>query len=336
MLPTSTVGYCFYIYGMPLIRDSNYKRPWYLFNGHLETIIPSVFYKEPPINYVRERLELPDGDFVDLDWLKKEGSKKLVILSHGLEGNSARHYMMRPAKYFFENNWNVLAWNCRSCSGEMNRKARFYHHGDTPDLESVIHSTLTEGFESIVLLGFSMGGSMTLKYLGEERQRPEQIKGAVVFSVPCNLKDSSEQLLLKKNRIYEKRFLTKLKRKLLLKSQINGEIDISGLEKVLDFDTFHQRFTVPLHGFKDIFDFYEQATCDQHLQNIQLPTLIVNAGNDPLLGPGCFPVNKAEKSPYVYLEVPETGGHVGFTLKSKGPSWMEHRALQFITDKILA
>ncbi|MEM9329308.1 MAG: alpha/beta hydrolase, partial [Bacteroidota bacterium] len=307
------------------------KPPWYLFNGHWETVIPSAFYKIEGVTYDRERLELPDGDFIDLDWVTGDPSQ-LVIISHGLEGNSERHYVKRAAKFFAAKGWSVLAWNCRSCSGHMNRLPRFYHHGDTPDLISVIEHAIDRGFERIALLGVSMGGSMTLKYLGEAPGRHEQVYGAVTFSVPCNLKDSAEQLLVKGNRFYEKRFLNKLKKKILLKSETHGDLDVVGLEEIDDFESFHRRYTVPLHGFSDLEDFYEKATCDQYLPYVSVPTLIANAWNDPLLGEKCYPKHLAADSPAVFLEIPNRGGHVGFTVSGDAYSWMEYRAWEFFSE----
>lgn len=139
-------------------------------NRHMETIIPSMFFKVDDIIYDRERLELSDGDFLDLDWLTgKKKKENLIVLSHGLEGSSDRYYIKRAARYFHERGWDILAWNCRSCSGEMNRLPRFYHHGDTEDLSKVIDHVLKSSYKKVILIGYSMGGSMSLKYLGEER-----------------------------------------------------------------------------------------------------------------------------------------------------------------------
>ncbi|MEQ1588434.1 MAG: alpha/beta fold hydrolase [Cyclobacteriaceae bacterium] len=165
---------------MPLIPSSPYRPPFHLFNGHLETIIPSIFRKVSAV-YQRERIELTDGDFLDLDWLSK-GRNKLVIVSHGLEGNSDRHYAKGMAAYFFERGWDAIAWNCRGCSGEINRLPRSYHHGATEDLAAVVDHAIQKSYTHIVLVGFSMGGSMTLKYLGERKDCiANAIKSAVVF-----------------------------------------------------------------------------------------------------------------------------------------------------------
>ena len=319
---------------MPVLNSPGYaKRPWFLFNKHLETVVPSVFYKIGGVNYQRERLELPDGDFLDLDWLGS-AQDKLIIITHGLEGNSERHYVRRPARLFVENGWCALAWNCRSCGGEMNRLPRFYHHGDTDDLATVVDHAVTKGFKTIVLMGLSMGGSMSLKYLGEPRTRPEAVKGAATFSVPCNLKDSAVQLKVKGNGLYEKRFLNKLKKKIFEKADKHEELDTTGLETMTDFDEFHERYTVPLHGFASLEDFFQQATRDRYLPDVKYPVLIGNAKNDPLLGAGCYPIAIADSSECVHLEMPQVGGHVGFTIKGDPYSWMDYRALEFVNEVI--
>ncbi|MEP5610836.1 MAG: alpha/beta fold hydrolase [Cyclobacteriaceae bacterium] len=298
----------------------------------METIIPSLFYKVEGIRYERERLELNDGDFLDIDWIKN-GNKRLLVLSHGLEGSSHRHYIQRPAKYFSKKGWDILAWNNRSCSGEMNRLPRFYHHGATEDIAKVIERGLGDGYEEVVLMGYSMGGGMQQKYLGE-RTVDARIKGAISFSVPCNVKDSAEQLGMKGNRKYERRFIKKLKGKIVEKSKIM-ELDISGIDQVNTFPQFDERFTLNLFpGYKDADDFYEKITSDQFLDKITVPLLIVNAENDPMLGAKCYPIELARKSSLVHLEMPKKGGHVGFTDK-KDFSYMEYAADKFIEKVIL-
>ena len=317
---------------MPYIAEDNYQKPWYYFNEHVETIIPSVRNKAPEVSYSRERLELSDGDFLDLDWLKS-GKNRLMIITHGFEGNSARHYVRRPASYFFQRSWDVCAWNCRSCSGEMNRLTRFYHHGATEDLEAVIDHAIESGYESIVLMGLSMGGSMSLKYLGET-QRPSDVKGAVTFSVPCNLTDSAVALARPKNRFYENRFLKKLKKKIIIKSEMHEDIDVDRLDEVKRFEQFHRRYSVPLHGFSSLEEFYQKATCDQFFDGIKVPVLIGNALNDPLLEGGCFPIATAQRSSSIHLKTPKFGGHVGFTIPGQHFTWIELEAEKFVKEQL--
>ena len=299
-----------------------------MFTPHLETVVPSLFHKGPAVGYTRERLELADGDFLDLDKLEN-GNKRCMIISHGLEGDTNRYYVRRTADYFHKNGWDIYAWNCRSCSGEPNRLPRFYHHGETGDLDVIVQQALQSGYEEVVLFGCSMGGSMTLKYLGE-RTVDARIKGATVFSVPTNLRDSAETLKLKDNRFYERRFLKKLKEKMKLKSAVFPElIDISGIDMLDDFDVFHEWYTAPLHGFANGTEFFEETTCDRYMSEITVPVLLCNALNDPMLGEKCYPYEIAEASDYVFLETPLYGGHSGFSLWGKVHSWMELRAEEF-------
>jgi predicted alpha/beta-fold hydrolase len=317
---------------MPLV-PSSYKAPFLLFNGHLETIVPSVFRKIKGVTYQRERLELPDGDFLDLDWTKKE-SDKVVIISHGLEGSSSRHYSMGMAKYFAERSWDAVAWNCRSCSGEMNRLPRFYHHGDAMDLKAVADHLVSKNYKTIVLIGFSMGGSMTLKYLGEyAHQLPGAVTGGVTFSVPCDLVSSVKELNKPSRSFYKNRFLKKLGKKIEAKSKVFPKlISHEGFDQIKTFEAFDNKYTAPLHGFTDANDFYVRASCQNFLSTINVPTLIVNAANDPFLTGACYPTELAKHHPFVHLEIPQRGGHVGFSLFNSEANWMEERAFEFINS----
>lgn len=316
------------------IRHSNYNnKPFYLINSHFETIIPSMFYKVHGVEYQRERLELADGDFLDLDWIKNR-NKRLIIFSHGLEGNTYRHYIKRPAKYFSSKGWDVLAWNNRSCSGEMNRLIRFYHHGATEDISAVVDRALEEGYKEIVLIGFSMGGGMQQKYLGE-RTVNNRIKGAVSFSVPCHLLDSAKTLRAGFSKFYEERFVNKLKDKLKQKAKVM-DIDINGIDEVVNFTQFDARFTLKMFpGFKDQDDFYNKASSLNYLENIEVPLLIINAANDPMLSNRCYPAEIARKKANIYLEIPTYGGHVGFSMLGDSLSYMEYAAEDFIDNMIL-
>lgn len=314
---------------MPQI-PSDYRAPRYLFNGHIQTIIPNSFRRVPDFAYQRERIDTPDGDFLDLDWLSKKGDR-LVIISHGLEGNSDRVYVRGAAWHFHQHDWDVLAWNCRSCSGEMNRKPRFYHHGDTPDLSTVLHHAIAKGYQQVLLLGYSMGGSMLLKYLGEQGDAaPEQVIGGIAFSVPCNLGSSAREIEKPGKKFYGERFLKKLREKIRAKSeQFPESLSAEGIDAIKEFKTFDNRYTAPLHGFADADDFYTQASCGPWLEKISRPTLLVNALNDPFLPEPCYPWDVADQNPHLFFEVPRTGGHVGFTLRGNKTSWMDIRALAF-------
>ncbi len=317
---------------MPVI-ESSYQPSFYFRNGHVSTLVPSVFRKVPEVKYVRERLTLEDDDFLDLDWSRADG-KKLIILSHGLEGSSERSYIRGVVRYMNAAGWDALAWNCRSCSGEMNKLPRFYHHADTVDLGAVINHVLHHyDYPEIFLAGFSMGGSMILNYLGEYGDQVDsRIPGAAVFSVPVKMRSSVDALARRENRIYRNRFLKKLEQKIRLKEKMFPDvISADQWETILHFPDFDNRYTAPLHGFRDADDFYETASALYRLKDIRRPVLLVNALNDPFLGEECYPFDLCRELDHVYFEAPRYGGHVGFPLR-KGLTYMEVRALQFYEE----
>jgi predicted alpha/beta-fold hydrolase len=299
---------------MPLV-SSNYHPPYLFKNGHLATIYAGLFREVKGIVQHRERIELPDGDFLDLDWSHaKRASKKVTILLHGLEGNAQRAYIQGSAKALNENRYDVCAINFRGCSGEPNTTYRSYHSGATEDLKAVLeHIINTKEYAEIYLKGFSLGGNLLLKYLGEGNAIPPEIKGAVAVSVPCRLDDSLRQLLTFKNTAYAERFkknlLGKLKSKQALFPSKITDADIQKINTLKDFDDV---YTSRAHGFTDAMDYYTQCSCRQFLPNINIPSLIINAQNDSFLGEACYPTTEAKHSKHVYLEIPKYGGHVGF------------------------
>ncbi|WP_242922546.1 YheT family hydrolase [Pontibacter liquoris] len=313
---------------MPLLA-SKYKPPFYLFNGHLQTIIPSLFRQVEGVHYERERLLTPDDDFLDVDW-SRVGANELVVLSHGLEGDSGRPYIQGMVKAFNEHGVDAIAWNYRSCSGEPNKLLRSYHLGASDDLDLVLRHALTSGhYNTVYLVGFSAGGNITLKYLGEAPdQVPPQVAGAVAFSVPVDLKTSAQRI----SKVYTQRFLKTLGEKLEQKRLMYPDaVDMSDYSVLWSFPEFDDKFTAPLHGFKNAEDYYACVSCRQFLQNIQVPTLLVNAKNDPFLSEQCYPVQEAQANPNFYLEVPEEGGHVGFPeALMKNRYYSEERAVSFL------
>ena len=317
---------------MPLI-PSAYKAPFYYFNNaHLQTIVPSTFRKVEGVKYVRQRIETPDQDFLDLDWAKM-GSKKLVLVVHGLEGNADRHYVKGMVKIFNAHGFDALGYNFRSCSGEMNRQARLYHHGDTPDLDFTLNYVLQHtDYEQIALVGFSMGGNLILKYLGEKSENLNpKIFTAFAVSVPCHLKDCSYRLEEPSNRLYKKRFLGKLLKKLEAKAEIINHIipkeKIPTIKTLQEFDDF---FTAPTNGFIDHLDYYARTACGQFLDKIRIPVYILSAKNDPMLPESCFPVELAKKSNLIHLEISRQGGHVGFELWASEHTYSEKKALEWV------
>ncbi len=321
---------------MPVVA-SNYKGPpFFYLNGHFETIIPSMSRKIRGVDYQREQIETPDDDFLNLDWIKN-GKKKLLIISHGLEGGSDRHYVLAMAKLFSENGWDILAWNNRSCNGEMNRQKILYHHAASYDVRTVVDHAIAIGdYEEMAMVGMSMGGGQTIRYLGEEREHglPDVVKKAVVISVPCSLPESVDTLSWRSNRVYEKRFLNKLKVKLSRKAEQYPEIDISGLDNIKTLEAFDEKYSAPLHGFKSRADFYVHCNPLPFIPKISRDLLILNALNDPLLIGNCFPYQLAKDLPNIYLETPKRGGHVGFMVLGEAYSYSELRTLEFLTTPV--
>ena len=326
---------------MPLIPESRYQPPFYMFNGHVQTIVPSLWRTVPDVRYQRERVETPDGDFLDLDWSRQPAdaaTDTLGIVSHGLEGDASRPYVRGMVRALNRAGFDALAWNYRSCSGEMNRLLRSYHLGDTDDLNFVIQYALGQRrYRRVFLTGFSAGGNVTLKYLGENPGRvPRAVARAAVFSVPTDLKSSSYHIARPENRIYLTRFLKSLRAKMRRKAELlPGQVDLTDLDLLRDFPEFDRRYTAPMHGFKSADEYYEIASSGRYLGGIELPTLLVNAENDPFLPPACFPRAVAQASAYVFLETPHEGGHVGFAEGTPdGEYYSERRAIEFLTAEV--
>ncbi len=322
---------------MPLISTSAYHPPRYLFNGHVQTIVPSLWRSVPEVAYRRERIELPDGDFLDLDWSRLPAgqlAEGLAIVSHGLEGSSARAYVRGMVRALNRAGLDALAWNYRSCGGEMNRLLRSYHLGDTEDLALVLgHALATGRYQRLYLTGFSAGGNVTLKYLGEDPARvPAEVRRAAVFSVPTDLRASSFHIARPQNQLYQYNFMRTLRQKIRDKAVLlPDQVDVTGLDELRNFPEFDGRYTAPMHGFASADAYYESASSGRYLAAIRVPTLLVNAENDPFLPPSCFPRDVAAASAFVYLETPPEGGHVGF---GEGPPdgeyYSERRAVEFL------
>ena len=298
------------------------------------------------VAYRRERIATPDNDFLDLDWAyctttkgeKKVGStpKTLVILSHGLEGNSTRQYITGMVRLLTANGFDCLAWNFRSCSGEMNHQLRFYHSGATDDLQTVIEHALGQGYQHINLVGFSLGGNLTLKYLGERGAAvAQQLKKAIVFSVPMDLMACSLAIQKPVSKPYLWRFLRSLAPKVKAKHAVYpDQINIAQLPKIKTLLEFDHYFTAPIHGFAGAEDYYNQNSSKHFVAHIAVPTLIVNAENDPMVPADSLPHNLLRNHPTTTLEMTAEGGHCGFRpdLVEEGAYWSEWRALDFFQE----
>lgn len=314
---------------MPLIH-SRFDPPPFLRNPHLQTILPVLLPRRLPVTFERERLELADGDFLELDWWRVRRSR-VAILSHGLEGNSANGYMRGTAAALGTAGWDVLAWNFRGCGGELNRLPRFYHSGETGDLTAVIARAAAD-YGCIGLVGFSLGGNVTLKYLGEAAPHPAVV-GAVAISVPIDLRASARALDERaSNRIYLRLFMKSLVAKIEAKARrFPAALDATGVRAIRTFHQFDDRYTAPLHGFRDAADYWARSSARRYLGGIRLPTLLINALDDPFLSAESMPFAEAAGSDSFFFEAPAHGGHAGFLDLANGiERWSERRTAEFL------
>ncbi len=309
----------------------SYTAGFGLSNGHIQSVAPTLF-RRISVSFESSTLELPDGDFLILDTLKQpDSSAPWVVLSHGMEGSSRRHYMQGMAREFYSAGWQVQAWNFRSCGGQMNRLARFYHSGAIDDLKAVIHHVLNEhNADQIFLVGFSMGGNQTVLTMSEQ-DLPDQVIGAAAFSVPLDLAGCAAELAKPAQSIYMRRFLKDLKPKILEKSERFPElINADNYDDIRTFQEFDDRYTAPLHGFQDARDYWLTCSSRPVLKGLRRPTLIVNALNDPFLNSKSLACRLERRSPNLYLETPSNGGHCGFVRWKLNQSlWSEQRAVAF-------
>lgn len=313
---------------MPVV-PSTFQPPWWLRNGHLQTVLPVLWRAHEQIVPAElERLELPDGDFLDLAW-RRGGNRRLAILSHGLEGSADARYINALASALGVERWDALAWDFRGCGRETNRLARFYHSGETGDLGTLVaHASLQ--YDAIALIGISLGGNVTLKYLGEAPPHPA-VRAGIAVSAPVDLAASARELDRRwLNRLYLRRFLKTLVGKVRAKAvDFPARFDLQGLERVTTFQAFDDRYTAPLHGFRDAADYWAQSSSRQFLPRIRVPTLLLNARDDPFLPPSCFPWQEAAASAAFHLEAPACGGHVGFW-DAAGGGWLARRVVEFL------
>lgn len=318
---------------MPIL-SSPYKAKGLFKSGHFSTIYSAKLRPIPKVAQQRERLELSDGDFVDVDWSYAATKvSKVAILLHGLEGNAQRVYMQGQAKQLIESGWDVAAMNHRGCSGDENRLYVSYNSGRTQDVSELIEhiQNLTQ-YSQIALVGFSLGGNLVLKYLGEQQHIPSKVCCGVAISAPLDLSSSLQKLIKPHNFVYNMTFVNDLRKKYKRKMKHFPKLmDAKELKKVHSLLDFDQLYTAPAHGFEDAYDYYKKSSSLPYLPNIKTPVLILNAANDTFLSEHCYPINLATKHKKVYLETPETGGHVGFHI-SNNVYYSEKRTVAFINQ----
>lgn len=316
---------------MPLIQ-ATYRPKGIFKNGDISTIYAATVRKVEISDFEQERIELEDEDFLDIEWSRKSNdAKKLIILLHGLAGNANRPYMKGMAKIFNKNGWHAVAVNLRGCSMEMNRKYQSYHAGASDDLDEIIKYVLRKyDYEQIALCGFSLGGNIVLKYLGENRTRPKELIGGAAVSVPCDLSGSLGAINKMRNFVYSKRFERNLKANLLARaSRFPEEVSVEYIKKCNSLRDIDELYTSRAHGFENADDYYSRSSSLQFLKNIELPSLILNAKNDSFLSATCYPYEIAENSGKLFLETPVYGGHVGFVTSAE-QYYHEKRVFEFI------
>jgi len=321
---------------MPLLK-SQLPTKFPFRNPHINTIYKFLNTKYKP-NYKRVRIETWDNDFIDLDFLTSN-SFSLVLLFHGLEGSSHSSYMQSTASYIHNLGYDVVCVNLRGCSGEDNRTLKTYHAGKTDDVDFIVKYLIKNySYKNIILSGFSLGGNMILKYLGEyENSLPEVVKGGIAVSVPVDLVSAQEELSKLKNIIYMQEFLRTLKTKITLKAQKFPEYnpDKKRIAKASTFRDFEEIYTAPVFGFDGPEDYWKKASSKPYLSKIKLKTLLINAKDDSFLSIKCYPYEIAENSDYFYLATPNYGGHVGFISSFNNQNyWIEKQIINFIQNKL--
>lgn len=318
------------------MHTSEFKPAWWLPNPHLQTLWSFALRRRSKITIERERFELPDGDFVDLDWLAKQGNGPIVILLHGLEGSIDSTYVGGMLEAIKENGWRGVLLHFRSCSGEMNRHPRMYHSGDTGDFAEVVAAIhKREPHTPLSAIGYSLGGNVLLKWLGETNDKHPLIAAAAI-SVPFELARTAERINCGFSRIYQRHFLQSLTKKIRQKFPSGSPWISSDLSKISTMRAFDELVTAPLHGFKNADDYYEKSSCRQFLTNIRIPTLLLHAQDDPFMTPETVP-SPQELSPTVQLELTQHGGHIGFvagTLPWRAEYWLEKRILAFLNANV--
>ncbi|WP_028774568.1 hydrolase [Shewanella waksmanii] len=322
------------------MNTETFSPPWWAKSPHIQTILPVLTkVARPALN--RQRIELDDGDFIDLDWLRApEPGQALVVLLHGLEGSADSHYIRRMLRHCQQHNLAAVVHHHRNCSGENNRLARSYHSGDTGDIAQVLrHLKNHYPQSSLLAVGYSLGGNVLTKYLGEQQQH-SLIERAVVVSAPLQLAACAERLKSGFSRVYQSHLIKQLQQKVrdkLADKQLAGEMPVapSQVEHLKTFHLFDDQVTAPLHGFDGVEDYYNKASGLPYLQHIKKPTLVLHAADDPFMNEAVIP-SAPQLSQAVNYELHSRGGHVGFISGGTPLSpqyYLEPRIIQFLSSQ---
>ena len=318
------------------ISQSRFEPAWWLSNAHAQTLWPALFRRRSTLNYNKERLELPDGDFVDLCWTAKRNGA-VVAVFHGLEGSIHSPYAGGMMNALDKNDYQAVFMHFRGCSDELNRLPRSYHSGDTADIEFLMQ-TLRKRYPGspIFAIAYSLGANALLKYLGE-KDRSEQPDAAVAVSVPFLLGNAAKKLEHGLSRIYQAHLISSLKQKTRSKfKHMQAPVCLDNINHLNTFYQFDDQITAPLHGFEDVHDYYKKSSSRQYLKNIKIPTLILHAADDPFMTVDAIP-DDDELSKHIQLELSRHGGHVGF-ISGKYPwspvYWLEQRIIHFLNNRM--
>lgn len=316
---------------MPILK-ADYHPPFLLRNAHFNTLHPYLFRKTE-IHFARVRIKTHDDDFFDVDTIENN-SDRLVVLLHGLEGSSGSQYIKGTAHLFSSHNWDVACINFRSCSGQLNDTMTLYHSGFTRDLHQFV-TEQTLRYSTVILVGFSLGGNVVLKYTTDGIfPFGENVKAAIGVSVPCDLKGGSHQIMQPQNFLYQRNFLRSLSKKMTMKAVHFPAVAIENLKKVNTLVDFDEYFTGPLHGFSGADDYYAQCSSIKTLHHATIPTLIINAQDDTFLSTASYPQAIAKNSENVFLLMPKHGGHVGFSNFGASYHWNELEILKFVDHHV--
>ncbi|HSO07127.1 MAG TPA: hydrolase [Pelomicrobium sp.] len=318
------------------IDRAGFVAPFWLAGGHLQTVYAATLCPTPRVAFRRERLETADADFIDLDWVDGDGRAPVVVLFHGLEGCSRSHYALALMDAVSRRGWRGAVAHFRGCSGELNRLPRFYHSGDTDHVAFTLERVRARaGGAPVFAAGVSLGGNALLKWLGEGAAAAAPDAAAGV-SVPLDLAAAGYHLEDGFNRVYTHHFLRRLKRKSLAKlAHHPGLYSAAAVRAARTLHDFDDVVTAPLHGFRDADDYWRRASSKPRLGGVRVPTLVINARDDPFLPAAALP-RPDEVSSAVRLEFPAHGGHAGFV---SGPfpghlRWMPERMLAFFAAAV--
>jgi predicted alpha/beta-fold hydrolase len=317
----------------------SYRAPRWLPGGHLQTIYASLWAPRPQVAYRRERWDTPDGDFVELDWIAGKPGRPLTVMFHGLEGDSQSQYSVALMAALDTRGWNGVVVHFRGCSGEPNIKVRAYHSGDTAEADWILRRLRARHEGAMFAAGVSLGGNVLAKWLGEQGENARSVvRAAAAVSSPLDLAAGGHALGRGFNMVYTRAFLKTLKRKSLAKHQtFPGAFDAAAMLRSRTLYEFDNIVTAPLHGFRDTDDYWSRAASKPLLRGIRVPTLLLNAKNDPFVPAASLPT-AADASPSVVLEQPAEGGHCGFVTGSipGNLQWLPRRLLAFFDQHLQA